>query len=73
MTTTIQQCINSEMFFAVENGFRFDFPSSIANALMKFMEKNQGEKGRTIIGEWILSLPFKERMKVNIQLTSDRK
>ena len=61
------------MFFAVENGFRFDFPSSIANALMNYLDKNQLVKGNTLIGEWILSLPFKERMKVNIQLTSDRK
>lgn len=73
MTTPIRQCTNSEMFFALENGFRFDFPSSIANALTNYLEKNQFVESKTMIGEWILSLPFNERMKVNIQLTPDRK
>jgi hypothetical protein len=61
------------MFYAVENGFRFDFPSSIANALTKYLEKKDVKEQNAIIGEWVLSLPFYERMKVNIQLTNDRK
>ena len=73
MTTLIQPCTNSEMFFTIENGFRFDFPSSIARALTNYLEKNELVNSKTMIGEWILSLPFNERMKVNIQLTSDRK
>jgi hypothetical protein len=73
MTTNVLPCTNSEMFYAVENGFRFDFPSSIAEALTKYLERKFSAEQKSIIGEWILSLPFNERMKVNIQLTADRK
>jgi len=61
------------MFFAIENGFRFDFPSSIARSLTKFLEWKEEKGSNTPIGEWVLSLPFNERMKVNIQLTPERK
>ena len=73
MTSIVQPCTNSEMFFAIENGFRFDFPSPIARALAKFLEKKDANGNNTLIGEWVLSLPFNERMKVNIQLTPERK
>jgi hypothetical protein len=61
------------MFFALENGFRFDFPSSIARALTKYLERKNPKEDKTVIGNWVLSLPFNERMKVNIQLTPERK
>ena len=75
MKSIVQPCTNSEMFFAIENGIRFDFPSSIASALTNFLEKKdvKGNGNNTMIGEWVLSLPFNERMKVNMQLTPDRK
>ena len=73
MITNVLPCTNSEMFYAVENGFRFDFPSSIAEALTKYLERKVSAEHNSIIGEWVLSLPFYERMKVNIQLTADRK
>jgi hypothetical protein len=56
----------------MENGFRFEFPASIANELKKYLDKLQKQSDTSNIGEWILQLPFQERMMVNMQLTGER-
>jgi hypothetical protein len=56
----------------MENGFRFEFPASIANELKKYLDKLQKQSDASNIGEWILQLPFQERMMVNMQLTGER-
>ena len=69
---TIQPSQRPGRFFVMENGFRFEFPTFIANALKKFLENGQFNPAITTIGEWLMSLPFEERMTVNIQWTADR-
>ena len=72
MLTTIYPCQRPGRFYVLENGFKFDFPSFIASALKKYLEKMELNKSDINVGNWVLSLPIKERMEVNIQLTNDR-
>jgi hypothetical protein len=72
MITTIQPCPHSNLYFALENGFRFEFPASIANELKKYLDNLKRQSDSSIIGEWILQLPFQKRMMVNMQLTNEK-
>ena len=72
MLTSIHPCQNPGRFYVMENGFRFEFPSFIATALSRYLEKMEFNRGEINIGDWLLSLPMKERMEVNIQMTNDR-
>jgi hypothetical protein len=72
MISTIQPCPHSNLFFAIENGFRFEFPASIATELTKYLDELQKQSDSPIVGEWILQLPFQKRMMVNMQLTGER-
>jgi len=72
MLTTIHPSANPGRFYVLENGFRFEFPKFIANALKGYLETMEFNSGEINIGDWLLSLPLKERMEVNIQLTNDR-
>jgi hypothetical protein len=55
-----------------KTGSDSNFPTFIATALRGYLETMEFNAGEINIGDWLLSLPLKERMEVNIQLTNDR-
>ena len=67
MSSIVQRCPNSNRYFALENGFRFDFPNSIAKELRAFLANKPAHLHPNIIGEWILALPKDKRLTVGIQ------
>lgn len=72
MTIAVQTCPSSGRSYVLDNGFRYDFPAPIAEELIRYLEGRNCEMQEFSMGEWVLSLPFGKRMKVNIQLTNSR-
>jgi hypothetical protein len=72
MKIAVQTCPTSGRSYVLENGFRYDLPSPIAEELIRYLQGRKCEMQEFCMGEWVLSLPFGKRMTINIQLTNNR-
>ena len=57
----------SGKYYVEENGFKFEMPNTLGTQLENFLS-SQEDQNNVSVGEWVLSLPFNERMRVRIQM-----